>query len=262
MAANSTINADPIYESYYSSNKSSSSSTGITVVGRTKTYNTYEDLLKDRNPGAYAYVKDASGDPSVESGFAYYRYEDGMWMKLFEEESMDLSVGHTHTNMEVLNNFGIKNRRPTFGSDYLVRQQDLEKAIADAMALIADPDNADTGNIPFVLKSDFEKVKNKFKYTFITEETPAFVLEDQTYIVRGTRLMGQLPNGADVPEDIAIRIIVDDIELAEDENRGVIVPYIDDSINGENMFYITGAMDVTFVYDKVNKDWLVIGTMK
>ena len=126
MAANSTIGGDAIGDSYYNTTSSAvSSSTGVTVTGRIKTYATYQDMLDDKQPGKYAYVKDASGDPSVESGFAKYMYEDGIWKKLFEEEAMDLSVGHTHTNMEVLNNFNIRSRRPTFGSDFLVTETDL-----------------------------------------------------------------------------------------------------------------------------------------
>lgn len=264
MAANSTINGDSLYGSYYSGTASSvTSSTGITVIGRTKTYNTYQEMLDDKQPGRYAYVIDASGDASVNSGFAYYKYEEGFWQKLFEEESMDLEGGHTHTNMAVINNIGIKDRRPTFGSDFLVLYSEMERAIAKAITMFTDPDSMEDGEIPFVMKAAFERIANKFRYTFITEEKPSFVLEDQTYIVRGVNLTAQLPEGSTVPDDIAIRIIVDHKELAEgevDEGRGFIVPHVNDTINGDDAFRITGAMDVTIVYDKVNKDWLVIGT--
>ncbi len=263
MAANSTINGD-LNESYYSGTASSvTSSMGITVVGRTKTYNTYQDMLDDKQPGKYAYVIDASADDSVNSGFAYYKYEEGLWQKLFEEESMDLEGGHTHTNMAVINNFGIKSRKPTFGSDFLVLQSDMERAIAKAITMITNPGEMEQGEIPFVMKTAFERIANKFKYTFITEQKPAFVLEDQTYIVRGVNLIAQLPIGDTVPDDVAIRVIVDHKTLedgTEETDRGLIVPHVNDTINGEDAFRITGAMDVTIVYDKVNRDWLVIGT--
>ena len=46
---------------------------GITVMGKTKSYNTYEEMLQSSDPGLINYVTDASGDPTVNSGFAVYR---------------------------------------------------------------------------------------------------------------------------------------------------------------------------------------------
>lgn len=248
MAANSTIGGDPIGGSYYNSSASAvTSSTGITVTGRTKTYATYQDMLDDKQPGKYAYVLDASGDASVESGFAYYSFEDGLWKKLFEEEAMDLSVGHTHPNFEVLNNFNIKNKRPTFGSDYLVTDTDLKNAIHK----VTHPDGPTDAEI------ELSRITNKFKYTFVNTES-LIVLEDQTYIIRnGVKLTAQLSNGDDMPEDVSIRLIVDE---ASGERGGSIVPFIDDTINGESYFSITEAMDVMLIYDRANRDWVVIGT--
>lgn len=254
MAANSTINGD-LHESYYSGTASSvTSSMGITVVGRTKTYNTYQDMLDDKQPGRYAYVIDASGDDSVNSGFAYYKYEEGLWQKLFEEESMDLEGGHTHTNMAVLNNIGIKGRRPTWGYDYLVRQSDLDAAIDKITGVVA-PEVPDEE--PPVSNAELTRLTNKFKYTFVNT-TSLITLEDQTYIVRGgVKMTGQLPSGNLVEDDVAIRIIVDEKSAAAGGN---IVCNINDSINGESYFSLDEAMDVTIVYDRVNKDWVVIGT--
>ena len=248
MAANSTIGGEAIGDSYYNTTASAvSSSTGVTVTGRIKTYATYQDMLDDKQPGKYAYVKDASGDPSVESGFAKYMYEDGIWKKLFEEEAMDLSVGHTHTNMEVLNNFNIRSRRPTFGSDFLVTETDLK----DAIYKVEHPDGPTDAEI------ELSRITNKLKYTFVNSNS-LVIFEDQTYIVRnGVKLSAQLPNGDDMPNDVAIRLIVDESSAAE---GGSIVPFIDDTINGDSFFTISEAMDVMFVYDRANRDWVVIGT--
>lgn len=259
MAANSTINGDSLGDSYYgpSSSVSSAASTGTTVIGRTKTYATYEDLLNDKQPGKFAHVIDASGDPSVESGFAYYTYEEGLWKKLFEEESMDNTNGHTHTNMEVLNNIGIKGRRPTWGSDYLVRQSDLDAAIDRLTGVIKPEDPGEEPEEPPVSNAELARLTNKFKYTFVNT-TSLITLEDQTYIVRGgVKMTGQLPDGNFVADDVAIRIIIDEESAAAGGN---IVCNINDSINGEGYFPLDEAMDVTIVYDRVNKDWVVIGT--
>ena len=256
MASKSTINGNSMSGSYYGTS-SSNASKGITVVGRTKTYKTYQEMLDDVQPGSYAYVIDASGDPTVDSGFAYYRYEEGVWNKLFEEEMMDTTIGHSHTNMEVLNQFGIKDRRPTFGTDYLVRQSEMDQAIAKAVIWITKPDDADPNEIPFITRSEFEKVSNKLKYTFITSED-LVTLEERTYIVRDVKLTAQLPDGSLLPDDVAIRVIVNAASAAQ---GGAIVPVLSDSINGSSLFNITSAMDVTLVYDKANKDWVVIGTI-
>lgn len=263
MAANSTINGDLITESYYNSSASKvSSSTGITVIGRTKTYQTYQDLLNDKQPGKFAYVIDASGDQSVESGFAYYTYENGIWKKLFEEESMDLSVGHTHVNMEVLNMFSMKDRRPTFGSDYLVRQTELDNAIAKAIAWITNPGEIQPDEAPFITRSEFNKFANKLKYEFISTEHSSIMLEDKTYIVRGVKLTAQLPNGDTISDDFAVRLIVDDGENIVGP-RGVVVCDNADTINNDDqgMFIFSGAVDVTIVYDRSNRDWVVFGTV-
>lgn len=62
---------------------------GITVMGKTKSYNTYEEMLRSSDPGLINYVTDASGDPTVNSGFAVYRYSNGIFTKIYEGEMMD-----------------------------------------------------------------------------------------------------------------------------------------------------------------------------
>ena len=62
---------------------------GITVMGKTKSYNTYEEMLRSPDPGLINYVTDASGDPTVNSGFAVYRYANGIFTKVYEGEMMD-----------------------------------------------------------------------------------------------------------------------------------------------------------------------------
>ena len=82
MSATSVIN-DDIELGFYVS------PTGITITGRTRQYDTYEQMLKDPNPSKFAWVFDASGDPTVETGAAFYVYKNDKWQKLYESEAMD-----------------------------------------------------------------------------------------------------------------------------------------------------------------------------
>lgn len=105
--------------------------TGITISGRTKEYATIADMLADTNPGKYARVADATGDTTVNSGAAIYRREGTDWVKVYEEESMDLenvitwetlsgrpnvtaqavegvvASAHNHTNYSVISKLGV-----------------------------------------------------------------------------------------------------------------------------------------------------------
>lgn len=68
---------------------------GITVMGKTKSYNTYEEMLRSPDPGLLNYVTDASGDPTVHKGFAVYRYSNGIFTKIYEGEMMDPDLDMT-----------------------------------------------------------------------------------------------------------------------------------------------------------------------
>lgn len=67
------------------------SASGITITGTTKTYETYADMLREQYPGKLAWVKDATGDPTVEKGSALYTWKaiSKTWEKIYETESMD-----------------------------------------------------------------------------------------------------------------------------------------------------------------------------
>ena len=68
------------------------STKGTTVLGTTKAYDNIAGRDADINPGMFAFVKDASADSTVKTGFAiYYRKGDG-WKKVFEEEAMDQDI--------------------------------------------------------------------------------------------------------------------------------------------------------------------------
>lgn len=64
-------------------------SSGVTVMGRTKTYGTYEQMLADKTPAKFGWVLDATGDETVDVGAAFYTFKDGKWQKLYESEAMD-----------------------------------------------------------------------------------------------------------------------------------------------------------------------------
>ena len=76
---------------------------GITVMGKTKSYNTYEEMLRSPDPGLINYVTDASGDPTVHSGFAVYRYSNGIFTKIYEGEMMDPDLGMTFEWSKIVN---------------------------------------------------------------------------------------------------------------------------------------------------------------
>lgn len=76
---------------------------GITVMGKTKSYNTYEEMLRSPDPGLINYVTDASGDPTVNSGFAVYRYANGIFTKVYEGEMMDPDLGMTFEWSKIVN---------------------------------------------------------------------------------------------------------------------------------------------------------------
>lgn len=64
---------------------------GITVVGVTKEYKTYAEMLADPNPGAFGWVIDATGDTTVTKGGALYAFSEitRSWIKRYESEVMD-----------------------------------------------------------------------------------------------------------------------------------------------------------------------------
>lgn len=69
-----------------------STPTGITIIGRTKQYNTISERNKDSSNAyvKFALVEDATSDETVTKGSAiYYHNDDNSWTKLFETESMD-----------------------------------------------------------------------------------------------------------------------------------------------------------------------------
>lgn len=76
---------------------------GITVMGKTKSYNTYEEMLRSPDPGLINYVTDASGDPTVNSGFAVYRYSNGIFTKVYEGEMMDQDLGMAFEWSKIVN---------------------------------------------------------------------------------------------------------------------------------------------------------------
>lgn len=76
---------------------------GITVMGKTKSYNTYEEMLRSPDPGLLNYVTDASGDPTVHKGFAVYRYSNGIFTKIYEGEMMDPDLGMVFEWSKIVN---------------------------------------------------------------------------------------------------------------------------------------------------------------
>jgi hypothetical protein len=69
------------------------SPSGITIVGTTKTYQTWDDMLKEQYPGKLAWVVDATGDPTVNEGSALYTWRQHQgWVKIYETESMDQDI--------------------------------------------------------------------------------------------------------------------------------------------------------------------------
>jgi hypothetical protein len=203
-------------------------------------------MLDDRRPGRFAYVIDASGDDTVNSGFAYYVYENGIWKKLFEQEAMDIEIsGHGHTNKEVLDLFSIQSRRPLFNGKVLAYRTEIDAVERDLSRIAALAEHPVHRRYEFIDAGD-------------DKDDAAFVLDEKTYIVRNARLVGQLPLGSDMWETICYRLVIDEASAAK---AGVIVPHEGETINGEDVYHITQAMDVRIIYDPKNKDWVIIGVL-
>lgn len=62
---------------------------GLSVMGKTKVYETYKDMLSDPNPPSFAWCLDATGDATVDEGAAFYVYRNNRYQKLYESEAMD-----------------------------------------------------------------------------------------------------------------------------------------------------------------------------
>ena len=62
---------------------------GITIYGKTKVYKTYTEMIEDKYPGRFGWVLDASEDPTVDEGAAFYNRNEKGWQKLYESESID-----------------------------------------------------------------------------------------------------------------------------------------------------------------------------
>lgn len=65
-------------------------SRGISIIGTLQEYSTYNEFILDASKSKFAWVVDATGDPTVKSGGALYRIEGKNITKIFEEESVDL----------------------------------------------------------------------------------------------------------------------------------------------------------------------------
>lgn len=79
----STVINNPNMDMYYVTPE------GVTVQGRTKVYANHQALKRDTNPGKFAWVLDASADPTVNEGAAFYYRKGKTWQKLYESEAMD-----------------------------------------------------------------------------------------------------------------------------------------------------------------------------
>lgn len=81
-----------------------SASRGISVIGQLKAYETYAELAADNVKGTLAWVADATGDPSVQSGAALYRCVGDKLIKIYEEESMESSekIALINTNIDTI----------------------------------------------------------------------------------------------------------------------------------------------------------------
>lgn len=62
---------------------------GITMFGEAREYLTFAAMKADPFPPKLSFVKDATGDPTVDKGSAVYTYENGVWEKFYETEAMD-----------------------------------------------------------------------------------------------------------------------------------------------------------------------------
>ena len=113
----------------------------------------------------------------------------------------------------------------------------------------------------------------KLSYEFISATTVK-TLEDKLYVVRNAKLTGTLPAGDNIPANVAIRIVVNEAAANLEGEIRLAAGNTTDKLNGvanipaeggepEQVatFPLDGVMDVTFIYDATNHDWLPICTM-
>lgn len=65
---------------------------GMSIIGSIKVYNTYQEFLNDKYKADLAYVKDATGDVTVEHGSAIYRIIGSTIEKIYEQETTTPTV--------------------------------------------------------------------------------------------------------------------------------------------------------------------------
>lgn len=135
-------------------------SRGISILGTMKVYDTYPELLLDKQKSAFAWVDDASGDPTVNEGGALYRIKDGLLIKMMETESMDQIFGadvpwakllnkpessvididdaveqrHSHDNKDVLDQFSKPDKDLKIGDATVITNKNLIEHVGNGTA--------------------------------------------------------------------------------------------------------------------------------
>jgi len=167
---------------------------GVTVVGGIKSYATFDEMRSDQSPAKFAFVSDATGDTTVNRGFAIYVFIRGAWKKLFEEEAMDRDGGlvistrwenivgkpssavqqideavrasHTHDNAEVLNELSAVNGRLYYNGEPV----DSVSKYTRYLQLIRPVDT--THNVSVVVEG--------FSSPLMSNETRLFIMDSST----------------------------------------------------------------------------------
>lgn len=95
----SVINEKGLNDGYFVSKK------GVTMSGKVVVFKNISERDKCVPCPTFAWVIDATDDPTVDSGSAFYVRLATGWKKLYETESMDnegTGEGHTHNNKAIL----------------------------------------------------------------------------------------------------------------------------------------------------------------
>ena len=173
--------------------------TGVTVIGETKTYQTYDAMLRDSNPAKICIVLDASADPTVNQGKAVYVYEGNKFIKWYETEAMDLDTTELNSIFERKIAEAIEDGR-------IVTQEAITPVV---VSIVEQGGFTKLAITPFVFGIDRLKKQTENCYSI---NIPGFVfmLEDESHTLVIVKLQRKSDGSTDVVfEDITANDIRD-----------------------------------------------------
>lgn len=182
------------------------SPSGITIVGPTKTYQTWDDMLKEQYPSKLAWVIDASGDPTVNEGSALYTWREHQgWVKIYETEYMDPVVN------PAINNFvGWVSNPDQLNTLYPTGKDGMFALVGTTDSMwVWDGDTSqwvDSGADEVVVNNNWDSIDNKPEYFPSTFE---LVIDTDSNLTLGQTISQTVQKFTDA--DVELRVSIDNL---------------------------------------------------